>query len=144
MSSVLPVMVEPKLAVAAKTVRSTSDDVVLILALTSLEAATSAVCALSALDWILSVVVAVAAPSDRSISAEIDLICAAASAEVAAKESCACCALFRMDVAVSAPTAVSVRSTSPASDLTWLGGVGGGANNVARGARGPVWGRAGG
>ena len=72
---------------AAKTERSTSDDVVLIFALTSFDAATSAFCALSALDWMLSVVFAVTAPSDRSMPSEIDLIWAAASAEVAANES---------------------------------------------------------
>ena len=38
------------------------------LELTSFEAATSALCALSALVWMLSVVLAVTAPSDRSIS----------------------------------------------------------------------------
>ena len=73
-SSVLPVMVVPNAPLAARTERSTSADVALTRELTSLDAATRAVCALSALVWILSVVLAVTAPSDRSMSAEIALI----------------------------------------------------------------------
>ena len=81
-------------------------------------AATSALCALSAVVWMLSVVFAVTAMSERSISVEIALIWLAASAEVAVSELCASRALFRIEAAVSAPTAVKVRSTSIASDLT--------------------------
>ena len=79
-------MVEPNAPLAASTERSTSVEVDLTLELTSFDAATSALCALRALVWILSVVLAVTALSDRSMSAEIALIWLAASAEVACSE----------------------------------------------------------
>src|ERR1700716_4044762 len=113
-------MVEPKVPLAARTVRSTSTEVDLTLELTSFDAATRAFCAFWALVAILSVVLAVTVLSERSISVEIALIWLAASADVAVSEFCASRALFRMEAAVSAPTAVNVRSTSIASDLTWL------------------------
>ena len=68
-SSVLPVIDEPKALLAASTERSISADVDLTLALTSFDAATSEFCALCALDWILSVVLAVTVESERSMSA---------------------------------------------------------------------------
>ena len=80
-------MVEPKSPLAARTERSISAEVDLTLELTSFDAATSALCALSALVWILSVVLAVTALSDRSMSAEIALIWLAASADVASANS---------------------------------------------------------
>ena len=70
-SSALPVMVEPNAPEAASTERSTSAEVDLTLDDTSLEAATSALCAFRALVWMLSVVLAVTADSDRSMSVEI-------------------------------------------------------------------------
>ena len=75
-------MVEPKLPLAANTERSISAEVVLILALTSLEVDTSRVCAAWALSWMLSVVLAVTVDSVRSISEEIARIWLAASAEL--------------------------------------------------------------
>ena len=111
-------MVEPNAPLAARIDRSTSAEVDLTLELASLDAVTSALCAASALVWILSVVLAVTALSDRSISLEIVLIWLAESAEVACSEACASRALFRIEAAVFAPTAVSVRSTSVASDFT--------------------------
>ena len=90
-------MVEPKLLLAASTERSMSAEVDLTLELTSFEAATSALCALCALVWMLSVVLAVTAPSERSMSAEIALIWLAASAEVAVNEVCASRALPRIE-----------------------------------------------
>ena len=77
--------------------------------LTSLDAATRAVCALSALVWILSVVLVVTTPSDRSMSAEIALIWVAASPDVAVSERCASRALLRIEAAVSAGVAVIVQ-----------------------------------
>ena len=71
---------------AASTERSISAEVDLILELTSLDAATSAFCALRALVAILSVVLAVTALSVRSMSAEIALIWLAASADVVVSE----------------------------------------------------------
>ena len=105
---------------AASTERSMSAEVDLTLELASFDAATSVFCALSALVWILSVVLVVTVESDRSSSVEIALIWLAASADVSVSELCASRALLRIEAAVSAPTAVSVRSTSVASDLTWL------------------------
>src|SRR6266851_5759308 len=102
-------MVELNVPLAARTERSTSAEVDLTFELTSLDTATRAICALSALVWILSVVLAVTAPSDRSMSAEIALIWFAASPDVAVSERCASRALPRIEAAVSA-----------ASDLTWL------------------------
>src|ERR1700704_767831 len=99
-------MVEPNEPLAASTERSISAEVVLTFELTSFDAATRALCALSALVWILSVVLAVTAVSERSISAEIALIWLAASAEVAASELCASRALHRMEGAGSGPTPV--------------------------------------
>ena len=122
----MPVIAEPKVLEAASTERSISEAVVLTFEVTSLEALTSAFCALSALVWILSVVFAVTVESERSMSVEIARIWLAASAEVAVSELCASRALLRIEAAVSAPTADSVRSTSAASDLTWLAGLGGG------------------
>src|ERR1700682_5846170 len=104
-------MVELKVPLAARTERSTSAEVVLTFELTSLDTATRAICALSALVWMLSVVLAATAPSDRSMSAEIALIWFAASPDVAVSDRCASRALPRIEAAVSA-----------ASDLTWLGG----------------------
>src|SRR6202023_810489 len=111
-------MVEPKAWLAASTERSTSADVDLTLELTSFDAATRALCALSALVWMVSVVLAVTAESERSISEEIALIWLAAAARGGGGELCASRALLRIEAAVSAPTAVRVRSTSTASDLT--------------------------
>ena len=71
-------MVDPNAPLAARTERSISAEVDLTLELTSFEAATSAFCALSALVWILSVVLAVTVQSERSISVEIALIWLAA------------------------------------------------------------------
>src|ERR1700674_5392391 len=105
-------MVEPKAPLAARTERSTSAEVDLTLELTSFDAATRALCALSALVWILSVVFAVTALSDRSISVEIALIWLAASADVAASGLCASRALARIEAAVSGPAAVNRGSTS--------------------------------
>src|SRR5258708_23525183 len=73
-------MVEPNELLAASTERSTSAEVVLTLELTSFDAATSALCAFSALVWMVSVVLAVTAPRDRSTSAGIALIWLAPSA----------------------------------------------------------------
>src|SRR5258708_9734666 len=67
-------MVEPNELLAASTERSTSAEVVLTLELTSFDAATSALCAFSALVWMVSVVLAVTPPSDRPTSAEDALI----------------------------------------------------------------------
>ena len=115
-SSVLPVIVEPNALLAASTERSTSAEVDLTLELTSLEAATSALWALCAEVWMLSVVLAVTAASERSISAEIALIWLAASAEVAASDPCASRALLRIEAAVSAPTgSTCVRHRWPAT-----------------------------
>jgi hypothetical protein len=63
-----------------------SADVVLTLVETSLDAATSEVCALRALVWILSVVLAVTALSARSMSVAIALIWFAASLDVEVSE----------------------------------------------------------
>ena len=117
-SSVLPVIDEPKALLAASTERSISAEVDLTLAETSFDAATSELCAFCALDWILSVVLAVTVESERSMSVEIVRIWLAASAEVAVSELCASRALSRIEAAVSAPTAERVRSTSAARDLT--------------------------
>ena len=68
-SSVLPVIDEPKALLAASTERSISAEVDLTLAETSFDAATSELCAFCALDWILSVVLAVTVESERSMSA---------------------------------------------------------------------------
>src|SRR6185436_6665772 len=104
-------MVEPKPLEAASTERSTSAEVDLTLALTSLEAATRAFCALVALAWIAvwavdaafwiaSVDFEVTAARPRSMSVEIALIWLAASAEVDANDPCASRALPRMAAAV--------------------------------------------
>src|SRR3978361_576477 len=105
-------MVEPKVPLAARTVRSISAEVDLTLELISFDTATSVFCALSALVAILSVVVAVTVLSDRSMSAEIALIWLAASAEVEASEPCASRALLRIEAAGSAPAAGQGRSQS--------------------------------
>src|ERR1700738_5000893 len=101
-------MVVPNEPLAGRTARSTSAEVDLTFELTSFDAATRAFCALSALLWILSVVLAVTALSDRSMSVEIALIWLAASADVAASELCASRALLRIEAAGLGPTAVKV------------------------------------
>src|ERR1700683_684769 len=98
-------MTEPKEPLAARAERSISAEVDLIFELTSLDTATSVLCALSALVWILSVVLAVTAPSERSISADIALIWLAESADMAVSEPCASRALLRTGAAVPAPAA---------------------------------------
>ena len=116
-------MVEPKLLLAARTDRSISAEVDLTFELTSFDAATSALCAVSALAWMLSVVLAVTVPSDRSMSVEIALIWLAASADVAASELCASRALPRIEAAVSAPTAVKRAFHIGRQRLDVVGGV---------------------
>ena len=103
---------------AARTERSTSAEVDLTFEAASLEAVTSACCAVCAVAAIRSVVLVVTVESDRSRSFEIARIWFAASAEVAVREVWASRALLRIDAAVSVPTAVRVRSTSAASVLT--------------------------
>src|SRR5260221_12112025 len=105
-------MVEPKAWLAASTERSTSADVDLTLELTSFDAATRALCALSALVWMVSVVLAVTAESERSISEEIALIWLAAAARGAGSGLFASRALVGVGAAGSAPAAVRVRSAS--------------------------------
>src|SRR5258708_31370443 len=122
-------MVEPKAWLAASTERSTSADVDLTLELTSFDAATRALCALSALVWMVSVVLAVTAESERSISEEIALIWLAASAEVACSELCASRALLRIEAAVAAPAAGRGSLTATRNDLTGCAGSGGGGAN---------------
>src|ERR1700704_5393337 len=104
-------MVVPKAVLAARTERSTSAEVDLTFELTSFDADTRALCALSALVWILSVVLAVTVLSERSISVEIALIWLAASADVAVSELCASRALLRIEEAVAAPAPVKGGST---------------------------------
>src|SRR3982074_795813 len=105
-------MVEPKAPLAATTERSISAEVDLTFELTSLDAATNALCAFWALAAILSVVLAVTVLSERSISVEIALIWIAASADVAANELCASRALERIEAGGAAPTRGHVLSTS--------------------------------
>src|SRR3981081_3625283 len=113
-------MVELKVPLAARTERSTSAEVDLTFELTSLDTATRAICALSALVWILSVVLAVTAPSDRSMSAEIVLIWFAASPDVAVSERCASRALPRIEAAGSAGGALTGLAASDAAATTGL------------------------
>src|SRR5258708_12316678 len=113
-------MVEPNELLAASTERSTSAEVVLTLELTSFDAATSALCAFSALVWMVSVVLAVTAPSDPSTSAEIALIWLPASAEGPCSELFASRALLRVEAAGSAPTPPQVPSHSPPPRSTRL------------------------
>src|SRR5260370_1882114 len=114
-------MVEPKAWLAASTEGSTSAEVDLTLELPSFDAATGALCAFSALVWMVSVVLAVTAESERSISEEIALIWLAASAEVACSELCASRALFRIEAAGAAPTPGRVRFPATPHQLTRLG-----------------------
>src|ERR1700752_5002272 len=110
-------MVEPKPDEAASTERSTSAEVDLILAAISLDAATSAFCALVALVWIapcaalaalwmVSVEVVATAASDRSISVEIERMLPACSVEADGNGPCGSRALPRIADAVSAPNPV--------------------------------------
>src|SRR5260370_21744595 len=110
-------MVEPNELLAASTERSTSAEVVLTLELTSFDAATSALCAFSALVWMVSVVLAVSAPKDPSTSAEIALFWLPAAAGVACRQPFSSGLLLRIEAAGAVPTAPTGQSTPGPSDL---------------------------